>query len=58
MQFAKQKKKSVSKIGYIDAPVPPVPEAPEEAPAAALPDGGGAAGPLPVEDIPGPAPLS
>jgi hypothetical protein len=55
-EIAKQKKKSVSKIGYIDAPVPPVPDAPEAAPAAALPDGGGAAGPLPVEDIPGPAP--
>jgi hypothetical protein len=38
-QTAKQKKKSVSKIGYVDAPVPPVPDAP----AAALPDGGGAA---------------
>ncbi len=55
-EIAKQKKKSVSKIGYIDAHVPPVPDPPEAAPAAALPDGGGAADPPPVEDIPGPAP--
>ena len=51
-----EEQRKFSKIGYIDAPVPPVPDAPEAAPAAALPDGGGAAGPLPVEDIPGPAP--
>jgi hypothetical protein len=42
-EIAKQKKKSTSKIGYVDAPVPPVPDAPAGAPAAALPDGGGAA---------------
>ncbi len=55
-EIAKQKKKSASKIGHIDAPVPPVPDAPQAAPAAALPDGGGAVDPPPVEDIPGPAP--
>ncbi len=59
-QIAKQKKKSVSKIGYVDDPVLPVPYTPSAAPAAALPDGSGAAAPLaqappPVEDIPGPA---
>jgi hypothetical protein len=43
-EIAKQKKKSVSKIGYIDAPVPPVPDPPA------------AADPPPVADMPGPAP--
>ena len=52
-EIAKQKKKSVSKIGYIDAPVPPVPDPPAAAPAA---DDGGAADPPPVADMPGPAP--
>ncbi len=57
---AKQKKKSVSKKVYVDAPVPPVPNAPAAPPAAALPGGGGAAEPLapappPVEDITSPA---
>ncbi len=51
-EIAKRKKKSASNIGYVDAPVLPVPGAPEAAPAAALPDGGGAADPPPVEDIP------
>ena len=51
-QTAKQKKKSVSKIGYIDAPVPPVPDPPEAAPPA---DDGGAAEPPTVADMPGPA---
>ncbi len=55
-EIAKQKKKSVSKIGYIVAPVPPVPDQPAAAPAAALPDDCSAADPPPVEDIPGPAP--
>jgi len=52
-EIAKQKKKSVSKIGYIDAPVPPVPDPPEAAPPA---DDGGAAEPPTVADMPCPAP--
>jgi len=51
-EIAKQKKKSVSKIGYIDAPVPPVPDPP----AAGRADDGGAAEPPTVADMPGPAP--
>ncbi len=62
-QIAKQKKKSASTIGHVDAPVPPVPDAPTAAasPAAALPDGAAAPpalAPPPVKDIPGPAPPS
>jgi hypothetical protein len=52
-EIAKQKKKPVSKIGYIDAPVPPVPDPPA---AAAPADDGGAAEPPTVADMPGPAP--
>jgi hypothetical protein len=56
-QIAKQKKQSVSKIVFVDAPVPPVPDA-AAPPAAALPDGAAAPPaptPPPVKDIPGPA---
>jgi hypothetical protein len=55
-QIAKQKKKSVSKIGYVDAPVPPVPDAPAAAPTAALPDGGGTATPPAPSPPPSPSP--
>ncbi len=47
-----------SKVGYVDAPVPPVPDAPAVAAAAAPPPplADAEAPPLPVKDIPVPAP--